>query len=116
MAVWDSYFYTVAYHCQHPSPPDSSLVWISSHLLQDGYFTDSTSIGRVRQCTFLKKSSDIHGRLVMNVDLYDTGSAVVGLYRLFTNFLKFPGETPGLGGSIGGGGGGGGGLVRGECP
>ena len=38
----------------------------------------------------------------MNEDLYDTGSAVVGLYRLFTNFLKFPGEFPGLGGSIGG--------------
>ena len=37
----------------------------------------------------------------MNEDLYDTGSAVVGLYRLFTNFLKFPGESPGLGGSIG---------------
>ena len=37
----------------------------------------------------------------MNEDLYDTGSAVVGLYyRLFTNFL-FPGESPGLGGSIG---------------
>ena len=43
----------------------------------------------------------------MNEDLYDTGSAVVGLYRLFTNFLKFSGESPGLGGSIGGGGGGG---------
>ena len=43
----------------------------------------------------------------MNEDLYDTGSAVVGLYRLFTNFLKFPGESPGLGGSIWGGGGGG---------
>ena len=42
----------------------------------------------------------------MNEDLYDTGSAVVGLYRLFTNFFKFPGETPVLGGgSIGGGGG-----------
>ena len=40
---------------------------------------------------------------------------MVGLYRLFTNFLKFNGETPGLGGSIGGGGGGGG-MVRGECP
>ncbi len=25
----------------------------------------------------------------MNEDLYDTGSAVVGLYRLFTNFFKF---------------------------
>ena len=45
--------------------------------------TDSSSIGRVRQCTFLNKSSDIHGRLVMNEDLYDTGSALVGLYRLF---------------------------------
>ena len=32
---------------------------------------------------FLKKSSDIHGRLVMNEDLYYTGSAVVGLYSLF---------------------------------
>ena len=53
---------------------------------------------------FLMKSSDIHGRLVMNEDLYDTGSAVVGLYRLFTNFLKYPVESPGLGGSIGGGG------------
>ena len=42
----------------------------------------------------------------MNEDLHDIGSAVVGLYRLFTNFLKFPGEFPGLGGSIGGGGGG----------
>ena len=40
----------------------------------------------------------------MNEDLYDTGSAVVGLYRLFTTFLKFPGESPGLGGSTGGGG------------
>ena len=64
-----------------------------------GYFTDSSSVGRVRQCMFLKKSSYIHGRL-MNEDLYDTGSAVVSLYRLFTNFLKFPGESPGLGGSI----------------
>ena len=45
----------------------------------------------------------------MNEDLYDTRSAVVGLDRLFTNFLKFPGESPGLGGSIGEGGGGGGG-------
>ena len=72
-----------------------------------GYLTDSSSIERVRQYTFLKNSSDIHGRLVMNEDLYDTGSAVVGLYRLFTNFLKFPWESPGLGlgGSIGGGGG-----------
>ena len=34
----------------------------------------------------------------MNEDLYDTGSAVVGLYRLFTNFLKFPGEYLGGGG------------------
>ncbi len=41
----------------------------------------------------------------MNEDLYDTGSTVVGL---FTNFLKFFGESPGLDGSIGGGGGGGG--------
>ena len=56
---------------------------------------------------FFKKSSDIYGRLVMNEDLYDTGSAVVGLYRLFINCLKFPGESPGLGGSIGEGGGGG---------
>ena len=31
---------------------------------------------------------------------------MVGLYRLFTNFLKFPGESPGLGRSIGGRGGG----------
>ena len=38
----------------------------------------------------------------MNEDLYDTGSAVVGLYRLFTNFLKFPGESSELCGSIGG--------------
>ncbi len=44
----------------------------------------------------------------MNEDLCDTGREVVGLYRLFTNFLKFPGESPGLGGSFGGGGGGGG--------
>ena len=29
----------------------------------------------------------------MNEDLYDNGSAVVGLFRLFTNFLKFPGES-----------------------
>ena len=42
---------------------------------------------------------------MLNENLYDTGSAVVGLYRLFTNFLKFPGESPGLGGSILGGGG-----------
>ena len=35
-------------------------------------------------------------------DLYDTGSAVV---NLFTNFLKFPGESPRQDGSIGGGGG-----------
>ena len=46
----------------------------------------------------------------MNEDLYDTGSVVGGLYRL-TNFLKFPEESPGLGGSIGGGGGGGGGVL-----
>ena len=39
---------------------------------------------------------------MINEDLYDTRSAVVGLYRLFTNFLKFPGESPRLGGSIGG--------------
>ena len=51
-----------------------------------GYFTDGSSIGRVWQCMFLMKSPDIHGRLVMSEDLYDTGSAVVGLYRLFTNF------------------------------
>ena len=52
----------------------------------------------------------------MNDDLYDTGSAVVGL-RLFTNFLKFPGESPGLGGSIGGGEGGGGVLgITGYSP
>ena len=44
---------------------------------------------------------------MINEDLYDTGSAVVGLYGLFTNFLDFLGESPGLGGSIGGGGGGG---------
>ena len=31
-----------------------------------------------------KESSDIHGRLVMNEDLFDTGSAVVDLYRLPT--------------------------------
>ena len=42
----------------------------------------------------------------MNEYLYDTGNAVVGLYSLFTNFLKLPGESPGLGGSIGGKGGG----------
>ncbi len=54
---------------------------------------------------FLKKSSDIHGLLVKNEDFYDTGSAVVGLYRLFTDLLfEFPGE---LGGSLSGGGGGG---------
>ena len=39
----------------------------------------------------------------MNEDLYDTRSAVVGLYRLFTNFLKFPGESPGMGETIKGG-------------
>ena len=50
---------------------------------------------------FFKKSSDIQGWLVMNEGLYDTGSAVVGLYRLFTNFLKFPWESPGQGVSIG---------------
>ena len=50
--------------------------------------------GTKKKCKFRKngivpqKSSDIHGRLVMNEDLYDTGSAVVGLYRLFTNFLN----------------------------
>ena len=38
----------------------------------------------------------------MSEDLYDIGNAVVGLYRLFTNFSKFPGKSPGLGGSIGG--------------
>ena len=38
----------------------------------------------------------------MNEDLYDTGSAVFGLYRLFTNFLKFPGVSPGGGGGGGG--------------
>ena len=31
---------------------------------------------------------------MMNEDLYDTGSAVAGLYGLFTNFLKFPRESP----------------------
>ena len=41
----------------------------------------------------------------MNEDLYDTESAVVGLYRLFTKFFKFHGKSQGLGGSIGGGGG-----------
>ena len=45
---------------------------------------------------------------MINEDLYDTGSAVVGLYRLFTNFMKFHGESPGLGDPLGGGGG--------ECP
>ena len=30
----------------------------------------------------------------MNKDLYDTGSAVVGLYRLFTNFFKNSLENP----------------------
>ena len=79
MAVWDSHYYTLTYHCQHPSPAGCSLVWISSRLLQAWNFTDSSNIWRVRQCTFLKKSSDIHGQLVMNEDLYDTGSAVVGL-------------------------------------
>ena len=49
----------------------------------------------------------------MNEDLYDTESAVVGLYRLFTNFLKIPWGIPRLGGSIGGKGGGGGGGVLG---
>ena len=39
---------------------------------------------------------------MINEDLYDTGSAVVGLYRLFTNFMKFPGESPGLGDPLGG--------------
>ena len=43
----------------------------------------------------------------MSEDLYDIGSTVVGLYRLFTNFLKFPGKFPGQGRSIGEGGGGG---------
>ena len=28
----------------------------------------------------------------MNEDLYDTGSAVIALYRLFTNFLEFSGD------------------------
>ena len=41
----------------------------------------------------------------MNEDLYDTGSAVVGLYRRFTNFLKFSGYWVDR---LGGGGGGGG--------
>ena len=44
--------------------------------------------------------------LVMNEDLYDTGSAVVGLYRLFiSNFLKYPGGSYRIY-SLGGGGGG----------
>ncbi len=47
----------------------------------------------------------------MNEDLYDTGSAVVGLYRLFTNFFKIPWGIPRTEWSIGGGGGGGGGVL-----
>ena len=55
---------------------------------------------------FLMKSSDIQWTIGDDEDLYDTGGVVVGLYRLFTNFLKFPGESPGLGESIWGWGGG----------
>ena len=112
MAVWDSHYYTLIYHCQHPSHPGCLLVWISVISCKPGYFTDSSSIGRVRQCTFLKISSDIHG-LGDNEDLYATGSAVVGLYRLFTNFLKFWG-IPRTGWIHWGGGGGGGGLSLGS--
>ena len=72
-----------------------------------GTFLTTVVSGESDSVRFLNKSSDSHGRLVMNKDLYHTGSAVVGLYRLFTNFLKFPEEFPGLGGSMGGGGGGG---------
>ena len=41
----------------------------------------------------------------MNEDLYDTGSAVVGLYRLFTNFFEIPWEIPRTGWILLGGGG-----------
>ncbi len=70
MAVWDSHY------------------WCGYRVIscKPGYFTDSSSIGRVRQCTFLNKSSDIHGQLVMNEDLYDTGSAVAGLYNYLPTF------------------------------
>ena len=48
----------------------------------------------------------------MNEVLYDTGNAVVSLYDLYQLF-EFPGESAGLGESIGGRGGGGeGGVLR----
>ena len=34
-----------------------------------------------------KKSSDIHGRLLMNEDLYDTGSAVIDYHFLRTRWI-----------------------------
>ena len=43
---------------------------------------------------------------MINEGLYDTGSAVVGLYRLFTNFLKFPGDSQDWVDPLGRGGGG----------
>ena len=107
MAVWDPHYYTLTYDCKHPSPPGSSLVWISSHLLQAWALTAVLS-GESGSVHFLRNLG-----LVMNEDLYDTGSAVVGLYRLFTNFLNFPGESLGLG-EIHWGGGGGGGVSLGS--
>ena len=46
----------------------------------------------------------------MSEDLYDIGSAVVGLYRLFTNFFEIPWGIPRTGWIHWGGGGGGGGC------
>ena len=37
----------------------------------------------------------------MNEDLYDTGSAVVGLYRLCYQLYEIPWESPGLGDPLG---------------
>ena len=49
----------------------------------------------------------------MNEDLYDTGSAVIGLYRLFTNFLNSLGNPQDWVDPYGEGGGGGGGVSLG---
>ena len=103
MAVCDSHYNTLTYHCQHPSPPDCSLVWISSPSL--GTLLTAV-VSRFGQCTFLKKSSDIHGRLVINEDLYDTGSG--RLIQSIYQFFEIPWGIPRTGWIHWGGGGGGG--------
>ena len=77
------------------SLPTSFPSWLFLGVdIESSPFTDSSNIWSVRQCMFLKKSSDILGWLVMNEDLYDTGSAVVGLYRLFYQLFEIPWGIP----------------------